>query len=80
MTFFIIADDNSIDGFEALKKSKQMMKGYKWKYFCLNLRFLGWLVLCILSLGIGFLWLIPYVQVTNANFYEDIKDSALENE
>lgn len=56
------------------------MKGYKWKYFCLNLRFLGWLVLCILSLGIGFLWLIPYVQVTNANFYEDIKDSALENE
>lgn len=76
MTFFIIADDNSIDGFEALKKSKQMMKGYKWKYFCLNLRFLGWLVLCILSLGIGFLWLIPYVQVTNANFYEDIKDSA----
>ncbi len=73
MTFFIIADDNEIGAMEAIDKSKKMMDGYKWKYFCLMLRFLGWALLCILTLGIGFLWLIPYIQVTMAKFYDDVK-------
>jgi len=50
------------------------MDGYKWKYFCLGLRFFGWVLLCILSLGIGFLWLMPYIHVTSAKFYDDIKE------
>ena len=74
MTFFIISEDRSLDAMSAINKSKKMMYGYKWKYFCLQLRFLGWALLCILTLGIGFLWLIPYVQVTNAIFYDDIKN------
>ncbi|MFZ4435234.1 MAG: DUF975 family protein [Flavobacterium psychrophilum] len=73
MTFYIIADDESIDAMEAIDKSKAMMDGYKWKYFCLALRFVGWALLCILTLGIGFLWLVPYMQVSNAKFYEDVK-------
>lgn len=75
MTFFILADDPTLGAREALKKSRAMMNGYKWKYFFLNLRFLGWALLCILTLGIGFLWLIPYVQVTLAKFYEDLKNN-----
>ena len=77
MTFFIIAEDSSIDAVEALKKSKEMMDGHKWKYFCLSLRFIGWALICILTLGIGFLWLLPYIQVTNVKFYEDIKEANL---
>jgi uncharacterized membrane protein len=50
-----------------------MMYGFKWKYFCLALRFLGWAILCLFTLGIGFLWLIPYMQVSFANFYDDVK-------
>jgi uncharacterized membrane protein len=50
-----------------------MMDGYKWKYFCLGLRFIGWALLCVLTLGIGFLWLSPYIQVSYAKFYEDLK-------
>jgi len=57
MTFYILADDNSISAMDAINKSKKMMNGYKWKYFCLHLRFLGWALLCLLTLGIGFLWL-----------------------
>jgi uncharacterized membrane protein len=73
MTFYIIADDETMDAMEAIDKSKAMMDGYKWKYFCLALRFVGWALLCLLTLGIGFFWLMPYMQVTNAKFYEDVK-------
>jgi uncharacterized membrane protein len=74
MTFYILADDSSIGAMDALRKSKKMMHGYKWKYFCLGLRFLGWALLCILTFGIGFLWLFPYMGVSMAKFYEDIKE------
>ena len=72
-TYYIIAEDDSIGAMDAIKKSKQMMDGYKWKYFCLGLRFIGWGLLCILTLGIGFLWLIPYIQISFAKFYDDVK-------
>jgi uncharacterized membrane protein len=41
--------------------------------FLLSLSFIGWALLCILTLGIGFLWLIPYINVSVAKFYQDIK-------
>jgi uncharacterized membrane protein len=74
-TFFILADDGSVGGREAIRRSKKMMDGYKWKYFCLQLRFLGWALLSILTLGIGFLWLLPYIQVSQAKFYDDLNSS-----
>ncbi len=73
-TFFIMADDTSTDFREAVKKSKRMMQGNnKWRYFYLHMRFLGWALLSLLTLGIGFLWFIPYVRISEAKFYEDIK-------
>ncbi|MCE9517828.1 DUF975 family protein [Candidatus Nomurabacteria bacterium] len=72
-TFFILAEDKNISPRDAIRKSKEMMKGYKWKLFRLMLRFAGWIILCILTLGIGFLWLFPYIYATAAKFYEDIK-------
>lgn len=72
-TFFILADDESISAGDAIKKSKKMMYGYKWKYFYLGCRFIGWFLLSILTLGIGLLWLLPYIHVTMAKFYDDIK-------
>jgi len=80
MTFYILADDNSIGAMDAIDKSKKMMDGYKWKYFCLGLRFLGWALLCILTLGIGFLWLMPYMQVSMAKFYDDVKTNSMPTE
>ena len=76
MTYFILAENPQTRGLEAIRKSKAMMKGYRWKLFCLGLRFIGWLILGILSLGIGFLWIKPYFLTSLANFYIDIKGGA----
>ena len=77
MTFYIIADDDSIGAMDAIDKSKKMMYGHKWKYFRLLLRIVGLSLLCILTLGIGFLWLLPYAQVSTTKFYEDIKENQI---
>ena len=73
MTFFIIADEDSIGPMKAIAKSKRMMKGHRWKLFCLQFRFLGWSILCLFTCGIGFLWLIPYSLVSHAHFYDEVK-------
>lgn len=80
MTFYILSEDKNIKIDDAINKSKEMMKGNKWKLFCLGCRFIGWGLLCILTLGIGFLWLIPYVQVSMAKFYDDVKNKGAESE
>lgn len=72
MAFFIIADDEDCGALEALGRSKEMMKGNKWKFFCLHWRFFGWGLLCTI-IPIGFLWLVPYMQTSFAKFYEDVK-------
>ncbi len=72
-SYFILADNPQMSAMDVLDESKRMMDGYKMKYFRLMLRFLGLALLCILTLGIGFFWFIPYIYVTNAKFYEDIK-------
>lgn len=74
MAFLCIADDEDCGVFEAFRRSKQMMKGNKWKFFCLHWRFLGWsLIASFLTFGIGYLWLIPYFLTSFAKFYEDVK-------
>jgi uncharacterized membrane protein len=73
MTYYIIAENDSIGPLEAITESKEMMRGNKWKFFCLGFRFLGWALLCILTLGIGYLWLFPYVIISFAQFYDDLK-------
>ena len=74
MVFFIVADDEDCGAFEALGRSKEMMKGNKWKYFCLQWRFIWWSLLAtFFTFGIGFLWLVPYMQTAQAKFYEDVK-------
>ncbi|QNQ80416.1 DUF975 family protein [Lactobacillus sp. PV034] len=57
---------------EAINLSREIMKGHKWQLFCLDLSFIGWFVLSIITLGIGFLWLRPYFGVTRANYYRHL--------
>lgn len=72
-TFFIIAENPETDGIKALQQSWNMMKGYKTTYFLLCMRYFLLGILCVLTLGFGFLLLAPYIQVTNANFYLEIR-------
>lgn len=77
MTPYILYDDPKLQGNAAIELSMRMMRGHKLELFLLHLSFIGWLLLCILTLGIGFLWLIPYVHSTQAAFYEDVKEEYL---
>jgi uncharacterized membrane protein len=75
MAIYVLHDNPELSGMEALNRSKEMMDGLKGKLFGLYLSFLGWAILCLFTLGIGYLWLFPYMKATEANFYEDLKNA-----
>ncbi|MCC8423501.1 DUF975 family protein [Mucilaginibacter sp. UR6-11] len=77
MVFYILADNPTLKPQEILDQSKKMTDGYKWKLFYLCLHFFLLALLCVLTLGIGFLWLIPYVHITMAKFYDDLKNNQI---
>lgn len=68
----IIFDNPSISPVVALKESWQLMKGKKLKVFYIYMSFLGWTILSIMTLGIGLLWVTPYINTTRAFIYLDI--------
>lgn len=70
-TFFLLKDHPEYGALQAIRESNKRMKGYKWKLFLLYLSFLGWGILSLLTLGIGLLWLIPYVYTSLAAFYDE---------
>ena len=72
MTNYILAENPEMSASEAINLSKQMMDGNKWRLFCLRLSFIGWDILCGLTLGIGYLWLNPYKQTAEAVFYREV--------
>ncbi|WP_246861300.1 DUF975 family protein [Bacillus sp. REN3] len=71
-TFFLMKDNPHYSALEAITESKNRMKGYKWRFFLLNLSFIGWVFIAIFTLGIGFLWLYPYISTANATFYNEL--------
>ena len=71
-TFYILSEDENIGSLEAISKSKEMMMGNKWKLFCLYFRFIGWFILCIVTLGFAGLYVGPYLSQSCANFYNDL--------
>ena len=73
MTMFIMVDDENISAIDAMKKSAEMMKGHKGDLFGLILSFIGWMLLGLLTLGILYLWLMPYMNTAMCNFYDSIK-------
>lgn len=73
--FYILNDNPETLPMDAIKRSKEMMEGYKMKLFLLYLSFIGWALLSILTFGIGFILLIPYMQTTAVNFYDELKSS-----
>ncbi len=73
MTMFILAEDKEVSAMDAIRLSRDMMTGYKWKFFCLNLRFIGWFILVVLTLGILAFWVEPYMRTSYLQFYEDVK-------
>lgn len=73
MTGYILKDEPELSGNAAIEKSMAMMDGHKFDLFYLQLTFIGWVILCFLTCGLGFLWLGPYMASSTAHFYEEVK-------
>lgn len=73
LTPYILVEHPEYSASQAIAKSEEMMKGHKVELFLLELSFIGWYFLSIITLGIGFLWLEPYAQCAVAAFYNDLK-------
>lgn len=78
MTPFILREQPELSYNAAIEKSMAMMEGNKMKFFLLCLSFIGWALLCVLTLGIGCLFLVPYVYTSYVAFYEDLKSQQAE--
>lgn len=72
MASFVMAENPGMGANEALRVSKEMMRGHKFELFCLELSFIGWDLLSLLTLGIGSLWLNPYKNAAYAAFYRSL--------
>lgn len=68
---FVLFDNPNLTGKEIVEKSKELMTNNRWNLVKLTLTFIGWAILCVFTLGIGYLWLLPYIQVATVVFYED---------
>ena len=72
MTYYILEDHPTWSVNEAITESRRIMNGHKWRYFCLILSYLGWMILCVLSFGILSLWVTPRMNQATYLFYKDI--------
>lgn len=73
MTPYILNDNPELTANQAIDRSRAMMRGHKFDLFYLHLSFIGWMILSVITLGIGTLWLTPYMYTAQAAFYEDVR-------
>ena len=73
---YILKEHPEFSGTQAITLSRKMMNGHKWNAFVLDLSFLGWILLSVLTLGILQLFYVgPYMQATDAELYEAVRRS-----
>jgi len=73
----ILAENPHMDPARAKELSRWMTDGEKMDIFVLELSFIGWSLLCVLTCGLGYLFLAPYIQATYAELYEALREKAL---
>lgn len=69
-----INDNNVTNANRILRKSQEMMNGYKFDYFIFQLSFIGWQILCAITFGIAYIYVIPYFTFANIVYYEKLKE------
>ena len=77
MVPYILAENPDMPANEVITRSREMMNGHKWQAFLLDLSFFGWILLGIVTLGLGLVfWASPYMNSTHAALYLRLKDEA----
>lgn len=79
MTPYILAENMDLSVMEAITESKKMMRGNKFRLFCLEFSFIGWDILAALTLNIGDLWVHSYREAARAAFYREITEARYSN-
>lgn len=79
MAYYLLIEEGPIGPINILRKSSALMKGHQVQYFTLQLSFLGWAALSILTLGIGALWFAPYSMVSSAIFFDEVANQQRES-
>ncbi len=77
LSYIIFAESPELSTREILSKSETLMQNKRAKLFILQLSFIGWFILSFFTLGLGFLWLIPYIQFSTFAFYKNVKEEKL---
>ena len=72
MTYYVLVDNPGMTADQARRKSMELMEGNKLRLFYLQLSFLGWILLCVLTFGILIFWVAPYIQCATAEFYDTL--------
>ena len=70
MATYLIRANPKLKPHEALKASNEIMKGHCWKYFGMIMSFMGWFLMCVLTCGLGLIWLLPYLNASQTVFYK----------
>ncbi len=68
-----IDEDDTQGLFNVLKDSWRMMRGFKFDLFVVYLSLFWWYVLIILTFGIAWIFLNPYVNLLRAAFHENVR-------
>lgn len=77
---YILAQYPTIDSEEAFTMTKEMTYGYKMDLFILDLSFILWDLLGVITCGIGMLYVNVYVAATAAEAYIFLKDNTYQEE
>ncbi len=78
---YIAAENPSIGAREAIRMSREMMNGHKWECFKLELSFIGWELLNLITLGLlRTLFLLPYQEATYCEYYISMRELGKENQ
>ena len=82
LTVYIAYDNPEMSSLDVVNESARMMKGNRGNIFLLSLSFIGWMILAVFTLGIGYLWLLPYMEIATICFYEHLlgKNEVISNE
>ncbi|NLO48840.1 MAG: DUF975 family protein [Clostridiales bacterium] len=72
MAYYIALDREDLGPLQCINESKRLMHGSKLELFILDLSFLGWWLLGMMTFGILLIWKLPYIQVTYAYVYQHL--------
>lgn len=78
--FYVLADNPDMSIRDCVRESKLLMKGHLWEFIILGLSFILWILLALITFGIGYLYVTPYMQITMAGYYLSLKPAPCEQE